>query len=243
MYWWNVSKLAEDLREGRVDEKERFKYFIAAFVAWNGIVPLFVLSEGVRGLISSSIIAVTVVIGIIVGYFINKSGDDTDFVTRMTCLMWTMTVGLLVLFSAVFFVLTFLISLPSASLGLRPFFETVSRGFAKSWSASFIPFYIAIYSSVKACVYIADIAQATKAGRIFQMATTRLTAGEALLTIFALMSIPLMAILAFSVSYALVESSTIAGVITCSVGGLWILLFVTGFIGTMSRSAGQTRSG
>jgi hypothetical protein len=29
MYWWNVSKLAEDLREGRVEEKERFKYYFA----------------------------------------------------------------------------------------------------------------------------------------------------------------------------------------------------------------------
>ncbi len=33
MYWLNVSKLAEDLREGRVDERERFKYYLATFAA------------------------------------------------------------------------------------------------------------------------------------------------------------------------------------------------------------------
>ena len=29
MYWWNVSQLAQDFQEGRVEEKERFKYYLA----------------------------------------------------------------------------------------------------------------------------------------------------------------------------------------------------------------------
>lgn len=35
MYWWNITKLADDLRDDRVDEEERFKYYLAAFIAWN----------------------------------------------------------------------------------------------------------------------------------------------------------------------------------------------------------------
>jgi hypothetical protein len=36
MYWWKVDKLAEDLREGRVSEKERLKYYLA-FILLYGI--------------------------------------------------------------------------------------------------------------------------------------------------------------------------------------------------------------
>ena len=41
MYWLSVSKLAEDLREGRVDQKEQFKYYLATFILWNIFVQLF----------------------------------------------------------------------------------------------------------------------------------------------------------------------------------------------------------
>jgi hypothetical protein len=44
MYWWKTSKLVEDLREGRVDEKERFKYFMATLVAWNVAAQAFLYS-------------------------------------------------------------------------------------------------------------------------------------------------------------------------------------------------------
>ncbi|HTY21555.1 MAG TPA: hypothetical protein VMC85_00370 [Desulfomonilaceae bacterium] len=65
MYWWNASKLAEDLREGRVAEKERFKYFLATFVAWSIVVQLFFFAGGtfsIDGLISSAIILAAMVI-------------------------------------------------------------------------------------------------------------------------------------------------------------------------------------
>ncbi len=44
MYWLNVSKLAEDLREGRVDAKEQFKYYLATFVALSIVLPVFFYS-------------------------------------------------------------------------------------------------------------------------------------------------------------------------------------------------------
>ncbi len=39
MHWWNISKLAEDLREGRVDEKERFRYFLPSFIGFELVIP------------------------------------------------------------------------------------------------------------------------------------------------------------------------------------------------------------
>lgn len=32
MYWWNMSKLADDLREGKLTEDERLKYYLATFL-------------------------------------------------------------------------------------------------------------------------------------------------------------------------------------------------------------------
>ena len=39
MYWWNISKLEEDLRERRVDEKERFKDSLANLIGFELVIP------------------------------------------------------------------------------------------------------------------------------------------------------------------------------------------------------------
>ena len=102
MYWGNVHKLAEDLREGRVDEKEQFKYCLAAFTSLSVAVPVFFYSVGPLGiddLMCLIVGAITGVIGIILCYRANSSGDNIDFIPRMICLSWTVAVfGLLVWF-------------------------------------------------------------------------------------------------------------------------------------------------
>ena len=90
MYWWNVSKLAEDLREGRVDEKERFKVLSRDFYRRYLAGQLFFNSGdtfSIERLISVTVILAFTVIGIIVCYKANKSGDNTDFIARMICLV------------------------------------------------------------------------------------------------------------------------------------------------------------
>jgi hypothetical protein len=101
MYWWNVSKLAEDLREGRVTEKDRFMYFLATVLAWTAVANLphsgtgteFPITE-VAGLPIAIAIALT---GTIICYRANRSGDNTDFIGRMVCLGWPILVKVFVL--------------------------------------------------------------------------------------------------------------------------------------------------
>lgn len=91
MYWLNMRKLAVDLREGRVDEKERFKYYLATFIAWNLIVQVFFHFGGpfhLERLIPAALNLSVTILGIFVCYSINKKGDNKDFIGRMICLGW-----------------------------------------------------------------------------------------------------------------------------------------------------------
>jgi hypothetical protein len=105
MYWFSVSKLAEDLHEGRVDEQERLKYYLGTFVAWNLSTQLFLYYGGPfeterLGSVALSI-AVTIV-GILSCYGANKCGDNTDFIGRMICLGWHCAFRMAALFVAIF---------------------------------------------------------------------------------------------------------------------------------------------
>lgn len=109
MYWLRVGKLAEDLREGRVTEKERFKYYLATFIAYGVAVQLFIYLGGpfdVDRLISAAVNLTAAVTGIFFCYRINRSGDDSDFIPRMICLGWpvgvwcVMLAGVCALFAA-----------------------------------------------------------------------------------------------------------------------------------------------
>jgi hypothetical protein len=110
MYWWNVSKLAEDFRDGRVEERERLKYYLATSISWTlGRLPI--LNSGstfkMEHLIAAVLVVASTIIGIILCYRANKSGDNTDFIGRMVCLSWPIGIKVGVLFSA--FMIVFLI--------------------------------------------------------------------------------------------------------------------------------------
>jgi hypothetical protein len=100
MYWWNVSQLAEDLREGRVEEKERFKYYIA-FIVLDGVVVelarYYPKTFNMMQVISSAAVVIIAVAGTILCYRANRSGDNTDFIGRVICLSWPIGIKLLVL--------------------------------------------------------------------------------------------------------------------------------------------------
>jgi hypothetical protein len=99
MYFWNVDKLAEDFQEGRVDEKERFKYYFAYMVTLAAVQLLESFHSHpyeITDLISGISWLVITGIGILLCYRTNRNGDNNDFVGRMICLTWPIGIKLLV---------------------------------------------------------------------------------------------------------------------------------------------------
>ncbi len=104
MYWWNVSKLAKDLREGRVEEKERFKYYIAvtvAAVAYAEVAGYIGHQFNIPNAIRSAVYVAVAIIGTILCYRANRNGDNNDFISRMICLSWPIGVKVHVVFAAI----------------------------------------------------------------------------------------------------------------------------------------------
>jgi hypothetical protein len=103
MYWWKVSKLAQDFREGRVEEKERFKYYLATTILWTlGTQPFLYYGSTfkIADLISAAATVTVTIVGIFLCYRANKNGDNTDFIGRIICLGWPIAIRLVALFSA-----------------------------------------------------------------------------------------------------------------------------------------------
>lgn len=95
MYWWNTKRLAEDLRDGLVDEKERLNYFLAGFIAWNIGVLVVIFSAvpfSIDAMLSATFAVVVAVFGVLFCYSVNKDGDNSDFVRRTICLGWSVGV-------------------------------------------------------------------------------------------------------------------------------------------------------
>lgn len=137
MYWWNYRKLAEDLRENRVDEKERFKYFLATFIGWNMAVLLWAYSPGPFGLpgfVAVAVCVIIAIIGIASCYRANQRGDNVDFIPRMICL--ALPVGLQLASVWAMLVLTFGVmeSVSAAALGPLSFAYTLPGAAWKSWT-------------------------------------------------------------------------------------------------------------
>lgn len=113
MYFWNVSKLAEELQEGKVDEKERLKYFLATFVFWVLGAQLFVYYGGSFGLMRLIPVVANVTagaLGIYDCYGANRGGDNKDFIGRIVCLGWPCAVK-----TVAFLIVSFLIVLVVSS--------------------------------------------------------------------------------------------------------------------------------
>ncbi len=171
MYWLDMPKLAENLREGRVDEKDRFKYYLASITTVGIVVPLFFYSVGpldVDRLICFVLSAITGVAGIILCYRANKSGDNIDFIPRMICLGWTAAISVL----SIFYLIPLVISLVAAVHKIGSYLSYVLsvRQHFGEWRLSIVcfsgmPVLVAIYYGF-VYFYVARVAQA-KEGQIF----------------------------------------------------------------------------
>jgi hypothetical protein len=193
MYWLNTSKLAEDLSEGRVDEKERVKYYLATFAALSIIVPVFFYSVGplsIDDLVYLLVSAIIGVIGIFLCYRANRSGDNIDFIPRMICLNWTGICGFLTGYLFLFVIHTLAQTIQGFSLVPFSVFGSLTQLVRESWSfwGSFpsMSTWVALYYGF--IYYNLVRSPQAKEGRILiEMVTTDLTLAKALLGILMLL--------------------------------------------------------
>jgi len=89
VYIWKTKNLISDLKEGKVSEKEKLKYVIFLGVAY-AVLSDPAISIGIEysamDAINLVLVVVLTVFGIIYAYKMNCKGDNTDFITRYTCL-------------------------------------------------------------------------------------------------------------------------------------------------------------
>lgn len=99
MYIWKTQKLAVELAKGSVGQTEQLKYFLATSV-------LFVFATTRYGDASEAaffdlLAAIIITVGGIVYCYKNNSrGDSKDFILRMVCLGWPITVKLITIILA-----------------------------------------------------------------------------------------------------------------------------------------------
>ncbi len=241
MYWSNASKLAEDLREGRVDETERFQYYLATFAALSIGVPIFFYSVQplrIDDLIYLVVAAIIGVIGAILCSRVNKSGDNIDFLPRMICLSWTGICN----FSIMCVILFVVHSLGAAPHGLSSFLSYVSDVpqrimEAWSWWGSFssMSILVMVYYGFL-YLYLVRVAQATEGRFLVDMVTTELSVGKTALGV--LMFPGSLILLAVTESYITKHgaSEVIARLAGLSVAGLWLILIGWGFALLHKRS-------
>lgn len=80
MYWWNVDALVKDLRENRVSESDKFKYYM--FYALATVITAI----GTTSILSAFITALVIIWGIRNCHERNRAGDNKQFIERMVCL-------------------------------------------------------------------------------------------------------------------------------------------------------------
>ena len=85
MYIWKVNSLIEDLKENKVSQKEQFKYALT-FTALTVLVTDPMLTVGLEytslDTISTLIMMVITIFGVILCYNVNEKTDSKDFILR-----------------------------------------------------------------------------------------------------------------------------------------------------------------
>lgn len=100
MYFWNVTALADDLREGRTTQREKMMYllaFVALLAALGEVSSYTCVREQVTSLriLQSLVFMALNIFGVIFCHGANRRGDNVDFITRFICISWPITMRLL----------------------------------------------------------------------------------------------------------------------------------------------------
>ncbi len=89
MYFWKVDNLVEDLKTGKVDQKEEFKYmlfFTVLIVLTSDPYVNIGLKYNIYNALNTIMFFVISIIELYFCYRINSSGDNKDFIKRIICL-------------------------------------------------------------------------------------------------------------------------------------------------------------
>ncbi len=102
MYFWKAQKLAAELKENKVSEKEKMKYLLANTLAWMAVALLLELSpnpvtDKPLFLTHQASYIALVIVGVLVCYQANAKGDNKDFVGRFVSISWPIQMRMLVL--------------------------------------------------------------------------------------------------------------------------------------------------
>lgn len=106
MYLWNVKKLSSGLKENKISEKEKMKYFMVMMLIWTLMFSLSALfpvqlTDKLNYLTVSFFILVLTFVGLYSCYQANRDGDNKDFVARFVCISLPINIRLLVVVIAI----------------------------------------------------------------------------------------------------------------------------------------------
>lgn len=102
MYFWNVKALAQDLREHKVSEYDKMRYFLVMTIAL--VLSSYLSVEQFSKLLLLELLLSLIIscVGVIACYRANKAGDNKQFIERFTCLGLPISVRFVVLFTLIY---------------------------------------------------------------------------------------------------------------------------------------------
>ena len=89
MYFWSIKKLTTDLKDNKISEKEKFKYFLTLVILELILINLIVYTWqeiNTANLINSLITFVGFILAVTIIYKKNKKGDNKNYIERYVCL-------------------------------------------------------------------------------------------------------------------------------------------------------------
>lgn len=98
MRFWDAEGLAEDLKNDRVSEDQKARYFLATIVVYLFGLQVYVMIGWKPSLVllgKSLIVVLVALFGLEQCYLTNKRGDNRDFIARFMCLAWPITLRVL----------------------------------------------------------------------------------------------------------------------------------------------------
>jgi len=115
MYFWNANALAEDLKQGRLSEREKMKYFlvfslfvtITSYASWEANILVF---------LEALILVAMTIWGTLFCYKANQKGDDKAFIERFVAMNLPLTIRLIVMIAVPATVIRILLSLVAEEL-------------------------------------------------------------------------------------------------------------------------------
>ena len=107
MIFWNVRKLAEQLKNEELSSKQKLRYLLLVFV-FLGITPYAYLGEAFNSAYGIEVLVVlfATIWGVLYCHEANEEGDGKDFFERFICIGVPVGVRLMAVFLPVYFAAT-----------------------------------------------------------------------------------------------------------------------------------------